>query len=211
MTPSNSSLPPDVLTSTDQLVGRLHDDNDDCDGPEISSFSLTSSTSRRPAQSTPRRPTAISYECGSLTYFAALLEEMNGGEDDDGDDDDDQDGENNHNIDNVGNTHRTPAADDGSRFLQKIQDRLIEKHVRNGTIRPRTIRIVRDDDRQDPFVAANRASAPASSATRGNARRGRRRLGGSNPRSIIRDGMRADRDASIKSRVVYSFRSGEGE
>ena len=211
MTPSNSSLPPDVLTtSTDQLVSRLHDDNDDCDGPEISSFSLTSSTPRRPAQSTPRCPTAISYECGSLTYFAALLEEMNddGGEDDDNNE---QDGENNHNVDNTGNNHRIPAADDGSRLLQKIQDRLIEKHVRNGTIRPRTIRIVRDDDRQDPFVVANRASAPASSATRGNARRGRRRLGGSNPRSIIRDGMRADRDASIKSRVVYSFRSGEGE
>ena len=204
MTPSNSSLPPDVLTtSTDQLVSRLHDDNDDCDGPEISSFSLTSSTPRRPAQSTPRCPTAISYECGSLTYFAALLEEMNGGEDDE------QDGENNHNVDNTGNNHRIPAADDGSRLLQKIQDRLIEKHVRNGTIRPRTIRIVRDDDRQDDLVP-NRASAPASSVTTGNARRGRRRLG-SNPRSITHGEARSDNDAPITSRVVYTFRSGEGE
>ena len=131
-------------------------------------------------------------------YFAALLEQMN----DDGDDD-----ENNHNVDNTEDNRRMPAHE--GQVLQDIQGRLREKHVRNGTIRPKTISIIRDDDRQDPLVE-NRASAPASSVTAGNARRGRRRLG-SNPRSITHGETRPDNDASIKSRVVYSFRSGEGE
>ena len=187
MTSSNSSLPPDVLTVP--LVGHLHDDDYD-DGPEFSSISLTSSTSPRPA----RRSTAISYECGSLTYFAALLEEMNN----------DDDEENNHNVDNTEDNRRIPAHE--GQVLRDIQGRLIEKHVRNGTIRPKTISIIRDDDR----LVANRASAPASSVTTGNARRGRRRQR-SNPRSITHGEARSDNDAPIKSRVVYSFRSGEGE
>ena len=195
MTSSNSSLPPDVLAVP--LLGHLHDDDYD-DGPEFSSISLTSSTSRRPARSPPLRSTAISYECGSLTYFAALLEEMN----DDGDDEDDE--ENNHNVDNTEDNRRIPAHE--GQVLQDIQGRLIEKHVRNGTIRPKTISIIRDDDRQD----TNRASAPASSVTLSNARRGRRRLG-SNPRSITHGEARSDNDAPITSRVVYTFRSGEGE
>ena len=73
-----------------------------------------------------RRPTAISYECSSLTYFAALLDTIDadplplqdGGADDAGD---------------------SVAA--GATVLHDIQGRLVEKHLRNGTIRTKTLRI----------------------------------------------------------------------
>ena len=62
----------------------------------------------------PRRPTAVSYECSHLTYFAALDEVMFNDDDDDADDD----------------------ADDEVvvNILQGIQDRLLARHLRNGTL-----------------------------------------------------------------------------
>ena len=64
----------------------------------------------------PLRPTAVSYECSHLTYFAALDEAMF--DDDDDDDDDDA----NNDADVVFN------------ILQGIQDRLLAKHLQNGSL-----------------------------------------------------------------------------
>jgi len=58
----------------------------------------------------PLRPTAVSYECSHLAYFSALDEAFF--DDDDDDDDDDV-------VVNI---------------LQGIQDRLLARHLRNGTL-----------------------------------------------------------------------------
>ena len=61
-----------------------------------------------------RRPTAISYECSSLTYFAALL-------------------------DTIDSDSSSLRLDSGATVLHDIQGRLVEKQLRNGTIRPKTL------------------------------------------------------------------------
>ena len=62
----------------------------------------------------PLRPTAVSYECSHLAYFSALDEAMFDNDDDDTDDDADDDV-----VVNI---------------LQGIQDRLLARQLRNGTL-----------------------------------------------------------------------------
>ena len=82
------------------------------DGGGVPSFShsllVPTRTGRLNDQpSAPRHPTAVSYECSKLTYFAALLEDMNG----DGGDE-----------------------DESMNIFRRVQDRLVAKHLNNGTL-----------------------------------------------------------------------------
>jgi len=73
------------------------------------------------------RSTAISYECGSLVYFAALLDTIDADplppQDGGADDSDDS----------------SAAGAISATILHDIQGRLVEKHLRNGTIRPKNL------------------------------------------------------------------------
>ena len=116
-----------------------------------------------------RRPTAVSYECSSLTYFAALLDTI------DSDPLPPQDG----------------GADDsaaaGATVLHDIQVRLVEKHLRNGTIRPKTLRISTEAE-----ASQRRHVAP---------RQGRRR-----PRGAGEEARSNNRGAKYTySRTILSF------
>ena len=87
----------------------------------------------------PIRPTAIPYECGSDVYLAALLEAIEAGEDhpeavqahragDGGGDE------------STSSTNSSAAlANESATVLRNIQRRLVERHVQNGTLTPKTI------------------------------------------------------------------------
>ena len=87
----------------------------------------------------PIRPTAVSYECGSGVYLAALLEAIEAGEDhpqavqahragDGGGDE------------STSSTNSSAAlANEGATVLRNIQHRLVERHVQNGTLTPKTV------------------------------------------------------------------------
>ena len=81
-------------------------------------------------QDDSHRTTAISYECGSDVYLAALLEAIDHPAADGGIDG--EEGSRNNND---------AAAALGATVLHTIQDRFVEKHVRNGTLTPKTIRV----------------------------------------------------------------------
>lgn len=77
-----------------------------------------------------RRSTAISFECGSLVYFAALLDTI------DADPLPPQDG----GADDADESAAAGAM--SATILHDIQGRLVEKHLRNGTIRPKNLYVV---------------------------------------------------------------------
>ena len=113
--PRGSSFSPSMMVG-DIVGGRLNDET-----------------------SAPRHPTAVSYECGHLTYFAALLEDMNG----DGGED----------VDSIN-------------IFQRVQDRLVAKHLHNGTLKltgPSTIR--------SAGASETSSSGPSSSSSPSKVRR----------------------------------------
>jgi len=72
------------------------------------------------------RSTAVSYECSSDLFLSALLEAIESTEDPDPHADD--------------NEHDDSSDDVGVTILRDIQDRLVEKHLHNGTLRERPFR-----------------------------------------------------------------------
>jgi len=90
--------------------------------------------------SAPRRPAAISYECSHLTYFAALLEDTRMNGDGGGDD------------------------DDSINIFQRVQDQLLAKHLRNGTLKLTGSNTIRSAGASE--TSSSRPSPSSSSTTK---------------------------------------------
>ena len=197
---SPSSPPPDVLTVLPSLVGHLHDDEHE---NSSSSDSFTSPTCTGHLSSPPRRSTAISYECSSLKYFAALLEDMNNNDDVEEEvfEKDNSTG-NADNIDNMdsndgSNVRQHHRGNTG--LLESIQGQLLEKHVQNGTLRPRTIG--HQGTAEGCTSGRESSTSSSSSVSSTTASRIRRR------QRPVRQPIQSRHET--RCRVVYSFRGEE--
>ena len=139
-------------------------------------------------QDDSHRTTAISYECGSDVYLAALLEAIDHPAADGG-----IDGRNNDDA----------AAALGATVLHTIQDRFVEKHVRNGTLTPKTIRVASSPTNTAVRAVASTMGQEADGsfqrAPASRPRRGRRRPPLPRPPQNVRNSTEEDRSRRILS------------